>query len=78
MMRDYPSITKSNLPKETTAFDMAQARANSELSGLDEALQAVGQLQEYKGGQLDMFSDELIEHSSLFLSVLEETNDKSK
>ena len=71
-MRDYPSITKSNLPKEPSVFDMANARADSELSGMDEALQTVGQLQEYKGGQLDMFPDELIEHSSLFLGVLEE------
>ena len=72
-MRDYPSITKSNLPKEPSVFDMANARADSELSGMDEALQTVGQLQEYKGGQMDMFPNELIEHSCLFLSVLEET-----
>ena len=71
-MRDYPSITKSNLPKEPTVFDMVSARVDSELSGMDEALQTVGQLQEYKGGQMDMFPNELIEHSSLFLGVLEE------
>ncbi len=71
-MRDYPSITKSNLPKEPTVFDMANARADSELSGLDEALQTVGQVQEYKGGQMDLFPNELIEHSSLFLGVVEE------
>ena len=71
-MREHPSITKSNLPKEPTAFDMAQARADSELGGMEEALQTVGQVQEYKGGQMDLFPNELIEHSSLFLGVLEE------
>lgn len=71
-MRDYPSITKSNLPKEPTAFDHARARADSELSGMEEALQTIGQMHEYKGGQLDLFPNELIEHSSLFLGVLEE------
>lgn len=71
-MREYPSITKSNEPKEPSAFTMAFNRADSELDGFDEALQTVGQVQEYKGGQTDMFPNELIEHSSLFLAVVEE------
>ena len=71
-MRDYPSISKSNEPKRRTVFDMAMARADSELDGMDEALRTVGQLQEYKGGQMDLFPNELIDHSSLFLGVVEE------
>lgn len=61
-----PSITESNKPKRRTAFDMARARTDREMTGLDEALQVVAQARSYDGGQMDLFPKELIKISSLF------------
>lgn len=66
-MNRLPSITKSNMPKEPTVFDMANKRAESRLTGLDEALNIVAQTRNYDGGQIDMFPKELIKISSLFI-----------
>lgn len=71
-MRDYPTISKSNEPKEPSMWDNIHRKVDDDMEGIDEALLTVGQLQEYKGGQMDLFPNELIEHSSLFLGVLEE------
>ena len=70
-MREYPSITKSNEPKRPSAFDMAHARAAKDLEGMDEALRAVEQARTYDGGQMDLFPNELVNESSLFLSKVE-------
>lgn len=70
-MRDYPTMNKSNEPKEPNAFDIANARAASDLTGLDEALRVVTQTRTYDGGQMDLFPKELVEESSLFLAKVE-------
>lgn len=66
-MSRLPTMSKSNKPKEKTAFDMASAHAHSQLTGLDEAFRVVEQTHKYDGGQIDMFPDELINISSLFI-----------
>lgn len=65
MLRLY-TMTESNKPKELTVFDMANKRAEQEVTGFDEAVRVVVQARRYDGGQIDMFPDELIEISSLF------------
>ena len=70
-MRNFPTMSKSNEPKVPSVFDMANARAASELTGLDEALRVVEQARTYDGGQLDLFPKELVQESSLFLSKVE-------
>ena len=69
-MRHLPSITKSNEPKEKTAFDMARARAEKDLTGIDKAAQLVAQVHTYDGGQLDLFPQELFKESVLFVGVI--------
>lgn len=66
-MSRLPTMSKSNKPKEKTAFDMANAHARSQLTGLDDALRVVTQTHKYDGGQIDLFPDELINISSLFI-----------
>ena len=66
-MNRLPTMTKSNIPKEPTVFDMANRRAENQLTGLDEAVQVVSQTKQYDGGQIDMFPEELIKISSLFI-----------
>ncbi len=66
-----PTMTKSNEPKVPSVWDMANARAASELTGLDEALKVVAQTRTYDGGQMDLFPNELIKESSLFLAKVE-------
>lgn len=66
-MSRLPTMSKGNEPKEKTAFDMANARANKELTGFGDALLIVAQTRVYDGGQIDMFPDELIKISSLFI-----------
>ncbi len=70
-MRDYPTMSKSNEPKVRSVWDKALARADSELTGLDEAIQVVTQTHKYDGGQMDLFPKELVEESSLFLAKVE-------
>ncbi len=52
-----PTMTESNKPKRQTAFDMANARAEKELTGFDEALAIFDQKRSYAGGQLDLFPE---------------------
>ena len=70
-MRNLPTMSKSNEPKRSNAFDIANARAASELTGLDEALRVVQQTRTYDGGQMDLFPKELVKESSLFLAKVE-------
>lgn len=73
-MRDYPTMSKSNEPKVPSVWDKANARADSELTGLDEAFRVVVQARTYNGGQMDLFPKELVKESSLFAAKVE-TND---
>jgi len=75
-MRDYPSISKSNEPKEPSIWDIANARAASELTGLGEAIRVVAQTRTYDGGQMDLFPKELVKESSLFLAKVEVDKEK--
>ena len=70
-MRNLPTMSKSNEPKVPSVWDMANARAASELTGLDEALRVVAQTHTYDGGQMDLFPKELVKESSLFLAKVE-------
>lgn len=70
-MRDYPTMSKSNEPKVRSVWDFANARAASELTGLDEAFRVVAQTHAYDGGQMDLFPKELVKESSLFLAKVE-------
>ena len=70
-MRNLPTMSKSNEPKRPNAFDIANTRAASELTGLDEALRVVQQTRTYDGGQMDLFPKELVKESSLFLAKVE-------
>ena len=54
-----PSITESNKPKKPTAFNMANKRAESELTGFDEAFSMFEQKRKYAGGQMDLFPSAL-------------------
>ncbi|KKL55196.1 hypothetical protein LCGC14_2257800 [marine sediment metagenome] len=66
-MLNLYTITESNKPKEPTVFELANKRAEQEVTGFEEAVRVVVQSRRYDGGQIDMFPDELIEISSLFL-----------
>ena len=71
MLDRLPTMSKSNEPKRPNAFDIANARAESELTGLDEALRVVAQTRTYDGGQMDLFPKEVVNESSLFLAKVE-------
>ena len=75
-MRDYPTMSKSNMPKEPTMWDSLNSRVESELTGMDEALRVVEQSRTYDGGKIDMFPEELVEISSIFCSKIEITKEK--
>ena len=70
-MRDLPTMSKSNEPKEVTIWDNLHRRVESETTGLDVAIRLHQQTQEYDGGQMDLFPNELVNESSLFLSKVE-------
>jgi hypothetical protein len=71
-MRQLPSITNSNLPKEPTAFDKAFAKTESEMTGFNEAFRLVEQTRKYDGGQMDLFPKELFKISPMFKGKLAE------
>ena len=58
-MSRLPTMSKSNKPKERTAFDMANDYARNQITGMGEALRVVAQTHEYDGGQIDMFPEVL-------------------
>lgn len=72
-------MSKSNEVKDPNAFDMANTKAVSELTGLDtafkkafrKAFRIVEQTRTYDGGQMDLFPKELVKESSLFLTKVE-------
>lgn len=70
-MRDYPTMSKSNMPKEPTMWDNLRTKVDNDMSGFEEALLVVTQSHTYDGGQMDLFPNELVKESSLFLSKVE-------
>ena len=70
-MREYPTMSKSNEPKEPTMWDDLRTKVDSEMTGFDEAMRVVEQSKTYDGGQMDLFPNELVKESSLFLSKVE-------
>lgn len=66
-MSRLPTMTESNNPKKRTVFDMARARVDKEMTGIGNAWRLVEQTHSYDGGQMDLFPQELIKISSLFI-----------
>ena len=75
-MRDYPTMSKSNMPKEPSMWEGLHRKVESEMTGFDEAMRVVEQSRTYDGGQIDMFPEELMEISSLFCGKVEITKEK--
>jgi len=70
-MRDLPTMSKSNEPKEPTMWDNLHKKVSSEMTGVGDAVRVVEQTRLYDGGQMDLFPNELVKESSLFLSKVE-------